>query len=148
MTPLFVVLLVGFAIFRAVGFHVPWFADWQHSLRAALGLMFLLTASAHWGKRRPYLVCMVPQRLGPFAEQLVTLTGIAEIAIALGLQAPSLARWAAIAAIVMLCALFPANVKAAREHMSILNTPCTPILPRALAQIFFIAVLALSAWPR
>jgi len=63
MTPLFVALIGGFILFRALGFVVPWFADWQHALRAALGLMFLLTASAHWGKRRPYLVGMVPQRV-------------------------------------------------------------------------------------
>ena len=147
MTPLFVALIGGFILFRALGLIVPWFAGWQHALRAALGLMFLLTASAHWGKRRPYLVRMVPAGVG-HAELFVTLTGFAEIAIAIGLQIPPLAPWAALAAIAMLFLIFPANMKAAREHMTILNKPVPSLVPRALAQILFIALLAASAWPR
>ena len=147
MMPLFVALIGGFIFFRALGFVVPWFADWQHALRAALGLMFLLTASAHWGKRRPYLVQMVPKSIG-HAEFFVTLTGLAELAIAVGLQIPSVAPWSALGAIGMLCAIFPANIRAAREHMTILSTPVPALLPRGLAQIFFIALLAASAWPQ
>src|SRR5215469_16164204 len=147
MTPLFVALIGGFILFRALGFVVPWLADWQHALRAALGLMFLLTASAHWGKRRPYLVRMVPESMG-HAELFVTLTGIAELAIAAGLQIPRLALWAAFAAILMLCAIFPANLKAARERLTILGKPVPPVGPRLLAQLVFIALLAASVWPR
>jgi uncharacterized membrane protein len=147
MTPLFIALIGGFVLFRALGIVVPWFAGWQHALRAALGVMFLLTASAHWGKRRPYLVRMVPGSIG-HAELFVTLTGFAEIAIAVGLQIPRLAPWSALAAIAMLCAVFPANAKAAREHLTILGKPVPTLLPRFLAQVFFIAVLAASVWPR
>jgi|SRR5215469_886301 len=147
MTPLFVALIGGFILFRALGFIVPWFADWQHALRAALGLMFLLTASAHWGKRRPDLVRMVPESVG-HAELFVTLTGVAELVIAAGLQVPRVAVWSAVAAILMLCAIFPANVKAAREQLTILGKPVPSILPRALAQVLFIALLAASVWPR
>ena len=147
MTPLFVVLIGGFVLFRTLGFVVPWFADWQHALRAALGVMFLLTASAHWGKRRPYLVRMVPRTIG-HAEFFVTLTGLAEIAIAIGLQIPRLAGWTALAAIAMLCALFPANVKAAREHLILLDRPVPAVRPRLLAQLIFVASLVAAAWPR
>ena len=147
MTPLFIVLIGGFILFRALGLVVPWFADWQHALRGALGLMFLLTASAHWGKRRPYLVRMETDSLG-HAELLVTLTGFAEIAIAIGLQIPRVAKWAALGAIAMLFVIFPANMKAAREHMTILDKRVPAVVPRALAQIVFIALLAASAWPR
>lgn len=147
MTPLFVALIGGFILFRVLGFAVPWFADWQHALRAALGLMFLLTASAHWGKRRQYLVRMVPESIG-HAEFFVTLTGFAEIAIAVGLQIPRVAPWSALGAIAMLCAIFPANVRAARERMTILETPVPPLLQRALAQVLFVALLAISVWPR
>lgn len=147
MTPLFVALIGGFLFFRALGFVVPWFADWQHALRAALGLMFLLTASAHWGKRRPYLVQMVPAKIG-HAELFVTLTGLAEIAIAIGLQTPRLAPWSSLAAIGMLCAIFPANIKAARERLTILGKPVPAVLPRLLAQVLLIFLLATSVWPR
>jgi uncharacterized membrane protein len=147
MTPLFVALIGGFLLFRALGLFVPWFADWQHALRAALGLMFLLTASAHWGKRRPYLVHMVPENIG-HAELFVTLTGFVEIAIAVGLQIPRLAPWSALAAVAMLCAIFPANMKAARDRLTILGKPVPTLLPRFLAQVVFIALLAVSVWPR
>ncbi len=54
MIPL-IVLVVSFVVFRLVGVWIPYLSDWQISLRAALGVMFLLTASAHWGRRRPDL---------------------------------------------------------------------------------------------
>lgn len=58
--------------------------------------MFLVTASAHWGVRSPDLVRMVPLTF-PDAELLVTITGVAEIAGAVGLLVPRLAPWAAAA---------------------------------------------------
>jgi hypothetical protein len=65
---------------------------------------------------------MVPRGIGN-AGLWVSVTGVAEVAIAIGLQIPSLARWTAVAVIIMLCCLFPANVKAAREHLTILQRP-------------------------
>ena len=59
MVPL-IVLLVSFAVFRLAGFGVAYFAEWQHALRGALGVMFL---SVWPGKRRPDLVRMVPRGL-------------------------------------------------------------------------------------
>jgi uncharacterized membrane protein len=61
--------------------------------------MFLLTASAHWGRGRADLIRMVPEALGR-AAFWVSLTGFAEIAIAIGLQIPTLAPWTAAAAVV------------------------------------------------
>jgi uncharacterized membrane protein len=146
MAPL-VCLIVSFLVFRSIGFVVPYLADWQIALRAALGAMFLLTASAHWGKRRPDLVRMVPRGIGN-AGLWVTVTGIGELAIAIGLQFPSVARFTAGAAILMLCCLFPANAKAARERLTILQRPVMPLLPRVFLQLFFIGVLVAAAWPR
>ncbi len=146
MAPL-ICLIAAFVIFRVLGFAVPYFAEWPHALRAALGAMFLLTASAHWGKRRPDLVRMVPRNMGS-AGLWVCVTGVAEIAVAIGLQIPSLARWAAGIAIVMLCCLFPANIKAAREHLTLLQKPVLPILPRLVLQLIFIGTLLAAGWPR
>lgn len=146
MAPL-IVLVAAFVVFRGLGFAVPWLADGQHALRAALGAMFLLTASAHWGKRRADLVRMVPAGMGD-AGLWVTLTGVAEIATAVGLQIPQLAFLTAAAAIVMLCCLFPANAKAAREHMAILGKPVLPLTPRLLIQIVFVGALAAAGWRR
>jgi uncharacterized membrane protein len=143
----FICLIVSFLFFRILGLEWRYFADWQLSLRAALGAMFLLTASAHWGKRRADLIRMVPEWVGN-PGVWVTLTGIAEIAIAIGLQIRSVAPWVAAIAVVMLCCLFPANLKAAREHLTILRKPVLSAGPRLLIQLVFIAALIASVWPR
>lgn len=138
MTPL-VVLVALFVILSLVGrLEAPFTLGWWTSLRVALAGMFFLTASAHWGKRRPDLVRMVPS-VCPKPEFLVTLTGILETVGALGLIYPPTARAAAACLCVLLLCLFPANVRAAREKMTIAGRPVPPLLPRAAIQLVFIA---------
>ncbi len=142
MAPL-LILVFSFAILRVIGIWVPHLGDWQHCLRGALGIMFLLTASAHWGKRRPDLMSMVPAAVGnPGAW--VTVTGIAEIIIAAGLQLPKMAKAAAVVAIVMLICLFPANVKASREKLTIGGRRVLGAALRGVIQGLFIAALIAS----
>ena len=106
--------------------------------------MFFLTASAHWGKRRADLIRMVPNGF-PRPGLLVTLTGICEILGAIGLLAPPLARPAAIGLALLLLAVFPANVRAAREGITIGGKPATPLVARSLIQgIFLIARVAVA----
>ena len=145
MAPL-ICLITAFIVFRAVALGLPYFADWHYALRAALGVMFLLTASAHWGKRRPDLLRMVPEGIGR-AGVWVSLTGVAEIGLAIALQIPRLAPWTAAAGVTMLCGLFPANVKAAREHLTIQQKQVLPVVPRLFVQGLFIAALIASVWP-
>jgi uncharacterized membrane protein len=145
MIPL-IVLAIAFAAFRLLGLGVPYFANWHFALRAALGIMFLLTASAHWGKRRPDLIRMVPSQFGN-AALWVTLTGISEILIAIGLQIPRIALPVATAAALMLLCIFPANAKAARERLTIAGRPVPSLVPRLLIQIVFLAALAAAVWP-
>jgi uncharacterized membrane protein len=142
-----IVLVVAFVAFRLAGFAVPYFANWQFALRAALGAMFLVTASAHWGKRRPDLVRMVPRGLGD-GGLWVTLTGVAEILIALGLQIRAAALPVAVAAALMLVCLFPANAKAAREKLTIGGRPVPPLGIRLAIQVLFIAALTAAVWLR
>ncbi len=145
LIPLLVLVLVFFALWlTAPG--IPYFSDWQHALRAALGVMFLLTASAHWGKRRADLVRMVPTVFGN-GEMWVTWTGIAEILIAIGLQIPSAAIVCATSAAVMLMCMFPANMKAARERLTIGGRPVPGLAARLAIQVVFLAALAAAAWP-
>jgi len=114
---------------------------WQTALRVSLAGMFLLTASAHWGRRRPDLVRMVPRNLQR-PELLVTLTGICEILGAIGLL---FARWAAIGLTLLLIAVFPANLRATREGLTIGGKPATPLPARSLIQgLFLIATIAVA----
>jgi uncharacterized membrane protein len=140
MTP-FLVLVGSFLVFRAlVALAVPSFRSSRTSLRWALAIMFLLTASAHFGARRPDLVRMVPPFF-PAPELLVTLTGVAELLGALGLLVPRLAPFAASGLALLLVAIFPANVHAAREGLSIGGSAVTPLVPRAALQLVFLAAV-------
>lgn len=140
MIPL-IVLVGSFIILRAVGFlGVAALNHWDTPLRIALFLMFLLTASAHWGKGRPDLIRMVPP-VFPHAAMLVTITGLLEILGALGLLIPATARIAAACLAVLLVGLFPANMRAARERLTILGRPTPRLAVRAPIQVIFLAAL-------
>lgn len=138
MAPL-LVLTVSFALFLVLGrLGVKHLSSWVTCSRYALAAMFLLTASAHWGSRRAELVAMVPPTL-PYPELLVTATGVLEIAGAAALLVPRLAPWAAAGLTILLVAMFPANVHAARAGLTLGGSPVTPLVPRTLLQIVFIA---------
>ena len=133
-----VVLVMLFVVFSLAGrLGVPFHWGWWTSLRVALGGMFLLTASAHWGQRRSDLVAMVPP-VFPKPGLLVTLTGMLEIVGALGLLHPYTARSAAAGLCLLLFCLFPANVRAAHEKMTIGGRPVPPLLQRTAIQVVFV----------
>jgi uncharacterized membrane protein len=111
---------------------------WQMSLRVGLASMLLLTASAHWGKRRPDLVAMVPTRF-PCAGLLVTVTGVLELAGAVGLLVTPMASYAAAGLALLFVAMFPANVSAAKRHLAIDGRPVTPLKLRTGLQLLFLA---------
>ena len=110
---------------------------WWPALRIALAAMFLLTASAHWGKRRDDLIRMVPAAL-PRPDLLVTVTGICEILGAAGLLISRVAPAAAFGLTLLLIALFPANIRASRQAITIGGRPPTPLPVRAVIQIVFL----------
>lgn len=134
----FIVLITLFGFFYLLG--IVWFPslNWLTCLRLALAGMFLLTASAHWGKRRSDLIAMVPPAF-PGPDLLVTVTGLLEIAGAIGLMLPKVAPYAALGLFLMLLAIFPANVHAARQHLSIAGRRVEALLPRTLLQLVFLA---------
>jgi uncharacterized membrane protein len=133
------IVLTVFTVLRVAGaLGVESLRSWRLCLRWALAAMFLVTASGHWGARRPDLIAMVPP-VFPRPDLLVTLTGILEIAGAIGLLIPRTARLAAACLAIMLVAMFPANVYAARHNLSIGGTPATELPLRTAIQIAIIA---------
>src|SRR5207245_1566994 len=135
----FIVLVALLAMLSNLGhFPIPVAFCWWTSLRLALAGMFFLTASAHWGKRRPDLIRMVPTSF-PRPDLLVTVTGVLEILSAIGLMVPKVAPYAALGLTFMLLAVFPANVHAARQRLTIAGRPVEALLPRSLLQIVFLA---------
>jgi len=138
MIPL-VVLVATTLVLRAVGaFGVDSLDGWQPAVRGGLAAMLLITAGAHFGSRRRDLIAMVPPRL-PRPDLLVTLTGVLELALAVGLVFSATAPVAAVLLVGLLAALFPANVHAAKARVGIGGRPPTPLGPRAVMQLVFAA---------
>lgn len=142
MAPL-VALAVITGLARAIGWlGIDWLDSWPHAAQVGLAAMFALTASAHFTKpRRDLLIAMVPPGL-PNPPALVTLTGVLEVAGAIGLLEPPTSRVAAVALGLLLIALFPANVRAARMDLGIKTMP----LPlRTVVQLLFVGACAVAA---
>lgn len=111
------------------------------ALRYALAAMFAFTALSHFLPRtRADLVRMVPPTL-PAPGALVTVTGLLELAGAVGLLWPPLVRAAALALAALLVALFPANVHAARAGLQVAGRPAMSLWWRVPLQLFWIACL-------
>jgi uncharacterized membrane protein len=72
---------------------------------------------------------------------MVYFTGVCEIAGAIGLLVPRTRTLAGICLIVFLIAVFPANAKAAREHLPVAGKPATPLVFRFPLQIVFIGLV-------
>jgi uncharacterized membrane protein len=106
------------------------------ALRGGLAVMFTMTGTAHFVGMRAELVSMVPPSL-PAPELLVTVTGVLELAGAAGLLWARTAPWAAAGLAVLLVAIFPANVYAAREEIA--TAAIDQLLPRTVMQVVFLA---------
>jgi uncharacterized membrane protein len=140
MAPL-IVLVVATLIARATGqLGVASLKSWPGATRVGLAVMFFFTAVAHFNSMRPDLVAMVPPFI-PNPELMVTFTGVAEILGAAGLLIPRTRRLAAVALIVFLVAVLPANIYAAQAGLTLRGAPVTPLIPRVALQILFIALL-------
>ncbi|PWR07114.1 DoxX family protein [Micromonospora acroterricola] len=139
MAPL-IALLAGAALARLTGLAgVAALDGWHPALRVGLALMFVVTGVAHFaGRRRAGLIAMVPSGL-PRPDLLVTVTGVLELVGAVGLLIPATARLAAAGLALLMLAMFPANVSAARRGLTLAGRPVTPLGQRTVLQIVFVA---------
>jgi uncharacterized membrane protein len=141
----FIALATSFILFKIIGLlGLSYFDGWHTSLKGAVVVMLLLSASAHWGSRRVDLIRMVPP-VFPKPDWIVTATGCLEIAGAIGILIPAVSNAASICLIVLLIAMFPANVYAARENVTIGGRPVPRLFVRSLLQIVFIAAIYFSS---
>ena len=143
----FIVLVISTLLLRAIGVAgVARFNSWTWCLRGGIAVMFLFTASAHWGKRRSDLIAMVP-RVFSRPDRLVSATGVFEILGAIGLLIPAIAPVAAACLAMLLIAVFPANIRADRERVTIGGRPATALPLRALLQLVFIVAVLVAGFP-
>jgi uncharacterized membrane protein len=136
-----IVLIASLLLFRAAGaLGVEALASWVASTRWALAVMFLFTGVAHFTRARHGMARMVPRVCGN-AMAMVYFTGVCEIAGAVGILLAQTRMLAGIGLISLLVAMFPANVKAAREKLNVAGRPATPLVPRTVIQIVFIGLV-------
>jgi Predicted membrane protein len=114
MAPL-ITLLSGSLIARLIGrLGVDYVGSWAQAIAVGLATMFVLTGLAHFvAPLRGELISIVPPRL-PAPGLLVTVTGALELLGAVGLLLPATRVAAAVCLLVLMLAMFPANVYAAR----------------------------------
>ena len=108
-------LLPGSVVARVVGWlGVDYVDSWPRSVAVGLAAMFVLTGVAHFVQPlRGDMIAIVPPRL-PAPALLVTVTGVLELLGAVGLLIPATRVAAAGCLVLLMFAMFPANVYAAR----------------------------------
>lgn len=133
-----VTLVLGTLAARLAGWlGVDYTDSWPSAIAVGLATMFVLTGVAHFvNPLRRDMIAIVPPRL-PAPGLLVSITGALELAGAAGLLYPPTRVAAAVCLSVLMLAMFPANVYAARMA----NPPksmTTRLDLRTVEQILFV----------
>lgn len=147
-------LLIPTLVFRLLGvFGVRRFGTWRVAAAHGLAVMLVMTASAHFVPAgvtvmptHDDMTAMVPPFV-PFASATIYLTGVLELAGALGLVLTTTRAYAGLGLAVLFVLMFPANVYAALEGIPLAGDPATPLWFRTPEQLVFIAVALWSAVP-
>jgi len=140
MAPL-LVLVAGWLLLRAAGrLGVKQLSSWRSAGRAASAGMFMFTGATHFSAMKHDYAAMIPEPL-PKSLPLIYLTGLLQIAGAIGLLVPALRRLAGVGLAAQLVAMFPANVYAARKGIPFRGRPPTPLAVRAPVQLAFISAV-------
>jgi uncharacterized membrane protein len=114
MAPLITLLVGSIAARIAGGAGVDYVGTWTKAVAVGLAAMFVLTGVAHFAPPlRAALIAIVPPQL-PAPGLLVTVTGVLEFLGAVGLLIPTTRVAAALCLLLLMLAMFPANIYAAR----------------------------------
>ncbi|CAM4519275.1 MAG: DoxX family protein [Paenibacillus macerans] len=136
MEPLIVLVVVTLVIFALGAAGVKRLRSWPVALRGGVAAMFVLTGTVHFVWMREELIGMVPSSL-PYPGLIVTITGLLELAGAIGLLWRPTAPWAAAGLSLLLICMFPANVHYALSGLA--TKPLDALIPRTLMQIVFLS---------
>lgn len=123
------------------------FVPWRDAARLGIAIMFMFTAAAHFTAVKYDLAAMIPPPLTG-SLRVIYLSGLLEIAGAIGLLTNRWRRRAAASLIALLVLMFPANVYAALHDVPLRGSSPTPLLVRAPLQLFWIGVLWWSTLAR
>jgi uncharacterized membrane protein len=114
----------------------------QWALRVVVALPLLASGLLHF-IRTALMATTIPPFF-PYRPQLVLLTGVLEIAGAIGLLLPKFTRFAPACLAVLMIAIFPANVYGANQTVGGLHLPSVPV--RLAMQVIYIVLLLMAGW--
>jgi uncharacterized membrane protein len=135
------VLVISFIVLRGLGaLGVKRLSSWREAGRIALVIMFLFTGLSHFSSLKHDFAAMIPAPL-PNDLWVIYLTGAFEIGGALGLLIPRTRRLAGICLVLLLVALFPANVNAIINEIPLGGNAPTPLWVRAPMQLLYIGMI-------
>jgi uncharacterized membrane protein len=135
------VLLVSFILLRGLGaLGVERLSSWKEAGRIALAIMFLFTGTSHFSSLKHDFAAMIPALL-PNDLWVIYLTGVLEIVGALGLLVSRTRRLAGVCLVLLLVALFPANVNAIVNGISLGGNMPTPLWVRAPMQLLYVGMI-------
>lgn len=139
-------LLLIFTVLAFFGLGQGGYANFgtpQVALRVVVALPLLISAVLLHFLRTELTASIIPP-IFPARHFLVLITGVFEIAGALGLFLPSVRRPAALWIAILMVASFPANVYAAGKVVGGLPMPGVPL--RTAMQIVYIALVLLAGY--
>jgi uncharacterized membrane protein len=135
------VLVVSFIVLRGLGaLGVKRLSSWREAGRGALVIMFLFTGFSHFSSLKHDFAAMIPAPL-PNDLWVIYVTGVFEITGALGLLIPRTRRLAGICLVLLLVAMFPANVNAIINGIPLGENAPTPLWVRAPMQLLYIGMV-------
>jgi uncharacterized membrane protein len=135
------VLVSSFVLLRGLGaLSVKWLSSWREAGRGALVIMFLFTGFSHFSSLKHDFAAMIPDAL-PNDLWVIYATGFFEIAGALGLLIPRTRKLAGVCLVLLLVALFPANVNAIINGIPLGGNAPTPLWVRAPMQLLYIGMV-------
>jgi uncharacterized membrane protein len=135
------VLVISFIVLRGLGaLGVKRFSSWRDAGRIALVIMFLFTGFSHFSSLKHDFAAMIPDPM-PNDLWVIYLTGLFEIAGAVGLLIPRTRRLAGICLVLLLAAMFPANVNAIINGIPLGENAPTPLWVRAPMQLLYIGMV-------
>ena len=135
------VLVVSLIVLRGLGgLGIKRLSSWREAGRIALVIMFLFTGFSHFSSLKHDFASMIPDPL-PNDLWVIYLTGVFEIAGAVGLLIPRTRRLAGVCLMLLLVAMFPANVNAIVNEISLGGDAPTPLWLRAPMQLLYIGMV-------
>ena len=118
------------------------FGRMQWVLRVIVALPLLVSGIVHF--TRTAMIATIIPPFFPHRTHLVLVSGVLELAGAVGLLLPAFTRLASACLAVLMIVIFPANVYAAGRNVGGLHMPSVSM--RLAMQIIYIVLLLMAGW--